>query len=412
MDQLRKEKFAQMLIKVGVNLQPGQYLILQTIPEGLELAQEVAKEAFKAKAKDVIMIINDPITDHIRGLNADVDTLRSVPDHKLEQLDYYLRQDAVQLSLMGSYPTLNNDVDTNKLIAISQAGNDVRNVVRKYIHKNVLQWTGSVVATQDWANAVYPELSDVDAFKALEDDLCKMVRVDDHSDVIANWKTHCERLGAIAKKLNEYCFKSLHITSELNTDITLDLVKDHIWTSAGQINKGKHQVSYVANMPTEEIFTDPNCYSANGIVYASRPLMIAGKLVTDFNITFKDGYAVACQASQNEDILKDALFKNDATRRLGEVALVSKHSPIRKMNKVYFNGLIDENAASHLAFGTSFPSCIKNGEKMTNEELLAKGVNVAISHNDFMIGTDKFKVVGIKDDQTEVVIMEDGDFII
>lgn len=412
MDHIRRQKYALMLIKVGVNLQPGQYLIIQTIPEALELAQEVTKEAFKAKAKDVIVFIEDPQINHIRGLNADEDTLRAVPEWKMQQLEYYLNQGACQIGLMGSYPTLNQDVETAKLLAINAASNDVRNVIRKYIHQGTLQWTGTAVATKDWAKAVYPELVEEEAYEALEDALCQMVRVDDKTDVIENWKKHVDALSKRSDILNKYNFRSLHLTSELGTDITMDLVKDHIWNSAGELNQGKHQVSYVANMPTEEVFTDPDCFSANGVAYASRPLMMSGKLVTDFSITFKDGYAIDCKASQNEEFLKDALFKDDGTRRLGEVALVSKQSPINKMNKIFFNGLIDENAASHLAFGSSFPSCIKDGTTLTKEELLLKGVNSAISHNDFMIGTDDFKVVGITYDGQSVVIMEHGDFII
>jgi len=412
MDHIRRQKYALMLIKVGVNLQPGQYLIIQTIPEALELAQEVTKEAFKAKAKDVIVFIEDPKINHIRGLNADEDTLRSVPEWKKQQLEYYLSQGACQIGLMGSYPTLNQDVETAKLLAINAASNDVRNVIRKYIHQGTLQWTGTAVATKDWAKAVYPELHEEKAYEALEDALCQMVRVDDRTDVIENWKKHCTALSKRSDILNKYNFRSLHLTSELGTDITMNLVKDHIWNSAGELNQGKHQVSYVANMPTEEVFTDPDCFSVNGVAYASRPLMMSGKLVTDFSITFKDGYAIDCKASQNVEFLKDALFKDDSTRRLGEVALVSKQSPINQMNKIFFNGLIDENAASHLAFGSSFPSCIKGGTALTKEELLQKGVNSAISHNDFMIGTDDFKVVGITYDNQSVVIMEHGDFII
>lgn len=401
-----------MLVKVGVNLQPGQYLILQTIPEALELAHCVSEEAFKAGAKDVIVLTEDPYINHLRGQYADIEVLREVPNWKLEQLEFYLSQDACQLSLMGSYPTLNKDIATDKLIAINAASNDTRNVIRKYIHKGVLQWTGTAVAIQDWATTVYPEFDKEQAFLALENALCSMARVDDETDVIKNWEMHCDALAKRAKILNEHNFKSLHITTELGTDITMYLVTDHIWSSAGDISSGKHNVRYVANMPTEEVFTDPHCFKVNGIVYASRPLLMSGKLVTDFNISFKDGYAIDCFALNNEDVLRDALFKQEGTRRLGEVAFVSKRSPINQMKRVFFNGLIDENASSHLAFGASFPNCVKNGLNLNKEELLALGVNVAISHNDFMIGTDEMKVVGVKHNGQEIVIMEHGDFAI
>ncbi len=412
MDQFRRQKFALMLVRVGVNLQPNQYLIIQTIPEALELAQEVVKEAFKAKAKDVIVFIEDPMINHSRALSATTEELRLVPNWKKEQLEHYLQQGACQLSLMGSYPTLNHDVASDKLLALSQASNDVRNVIRKHIHQGTLQWSATAVATVDWANKVFPELEPEKAFNALEDALCKMVRVDHTTDVISNWQNHIVALNERADKLNAHNFKSLHITSELGTDIRMDLVKDHIWTGANDLSIGAHKVSYVANMPTEEVFTDPDCFSTNGIVYASYPLLIAGKVVSDFSITFKDGIAIDCSAKSNVDLLKDALFKEEGTSRLGEVALVSKKSPINQMQRIFYNGLIDENAVSHLAFGSSFPGCIKNGLNMTKEELLRKGVNSAVSHNDFMIGTDEFKVVGIKANNEEVVIMQNGDFVI
>ena len=316
------------------------------------------------------------------------------------------------MGLMCSYPTLNNDVPSEKLLAKGYSSNEVRNVVRKHIHAGTLKWTGTACASMDWAKTLYPELSDEDAFLKLEDDICKMMRVDDETDPVENWKQHCNEMHEVSTKLNDYNFKSLHITSELGTDITMDLVKGHIWTSAADMGDSLVSEPYVANMPTEEIFTDPDYRSVNGIAYASFPLMMSGKLVTDFSITFKDGKAVDCHASNNEELLRDALFKNEGTRRLGEVALVSKKSPIKQMDRVFYNGLIDENAACHLAFGQSFSSNIKGGAKMSEEELLANGVNVATSHNDFMIGTLDTKVVGTTYDGQEVVIMEHGDFVI
>ena len=412
MNDVRLAKYARVLLEVGVNLQKGQILVLQASTDALKLAREVTKIAFEMGAKDVILHLEDPEVEHLRAKNCDVETLRDVPEWKKESLDYYLRQDCVQMGLMCSYPTLNNDVPSEKLLAKGYSSNEVRNVVRKHIHAGTLKWTGTACASMDWAKTLYPELSDEDAFLKLEDDICKMMRVDDETDPVENWKQHCNEMHEVSTKLNDYNFKSLHITSELGTDITMDLVKGHIWTSAADMGDSLVSEPYVANMPTEEIFTDPDYRSVNGIAYASFPLMMSGKLVTDFSITFKDGKAVDCHASNNEELLRDALFKNEGTRRLGEVALVSKKSPIKQMDRVFYNGLIDENAACHLAFGQSFSSNIKGGAKMSEEELFANGVNVATSHNDFMIGTLDTKVVGTTYDGKEVVIMEHGDFVI
>ncbi len=413
MNQVRLEKMARALLTIGVNIQPNQKLVMQASTDSIVLAREITKQAFAMGAKDVIVFFEDAEIEHLRAKNCDVETLREVPEWKKEQLDYYFRSgDAVQMGLMASYPTLNNDVDSEKLLAKGAASNEVRNVVRKYIHEGTLKWTGTARPSMNWAKSLYPELSDEDAFIKLDEQICEMMRVDDDTDPVENWKQHCENLGKISKKLNDYNFKSLHITSEIGTDITMDLVKDHIWTSAADMGSSKISEPYVANMPTEEIFTDPDYRSVNGVAVASFPLMMSGKLVTDFSITFKDGKAIDCSASNNVELLKDALFKTEFTRQLGEVALVSKQSPIKKMDRVFYNGLIDENAACHLAFGTSFPSNIKGGSDMTSEELLAKGVNVATSHNDFMIGTLDTKVVGTTFDGKQVVIMEHGDFVI
>lgn len=412
MNKGRLEKYARVLLEVGVNLQKGQILLLQTSTDALDLARCVTEKAFEMGAKDVIVHLEDPMIEHIRALNCTPETLREVPEWKKESLDYYLRQDCVQMGIMASYPTLNNDVPSINLLAQNEGKNEVRNVIRKHIHAGTLKWTGTVAPSYNWAKAIYPQLSEEDAYLKLDDALCAMMRVDDETDAVANWHEHCAQMSKVSKKLNDYNFKSLHITSEIGTDITMDLVEGHIWTSAADMGESKVNEPYVANMPTEEIFTDPDYRSVNGVAVAAYPLMMSGKLVENFSITFKDGVAVDCQASANEELLRDALFKNETTRRLGEVALVSKMSPIRQMNQVFCNGLIDENAACHLAFGQSFSSNVKGGTSMSEEELLAHGVNVATCHNDFMIGTPQIRVVGTTHDGKEVVIMDQGDFVI
>lgn len=412
MNKEMMEKTARVLVKKGVNIQPGQTLILQTDVESIELARVIATEAFENGAKDVVTIISDAQMDHIRAKYADVETLRQVPEYKKEQLDYYLRSgEAVQMGIMGTHPNLMSDIEEEKAIAIFLASNDVRNVIRKYIHAGTLQWTGSCIATEEWAEKVYPELDKQAAFEKLEEDISIMMRTNT-DDPVAAWEAHLNRLSVFSKKMNEMNFKSVHITTGLGTDIQFELVKDHIWTSANDMGEGLTKVPYCANMPTEEVFTVPNRFTTNGIAYASRPLLVSGKMVKDFWIRFENGLAVDCGASEGANVLRAQLFKDENTRRLGEVAFVSKQSAITRLNRVYYNGLIDENAASHLAFGSSFPSNIKNGTKMSREELLAAGVNDASSHNDFMIGTLDMKVVGTTYDGKEIMIMEEGDFVL
>lgn len=405
------EKYADVLVRVGLNIQKGQTLFLQCCPEALELARAVSEKALQIGAKDVRVNISDPYVEQIRGKYLTKEQCAVVPQWMKDEETYYLDEDGVQLALLGTYPDLMNEVSDENAMALAYASNELRNVVRKYIHAGEIQWCGTALPTLEWARKVYPELEDDEALKQLENDIIRMMRLD-HDDPIQAWNEHCQRLKKIGDKLNAYQFQSLHLQSELGTDLTMDLVENHIWCSAADEGDSKVKAKYIANMPTEEIFTDPHCDSVNGIAYASKPLIINGKLVKDFWIRFENGLAVDCGASQNVEFLRNALFKDDRTRRLGEVAFVSKQSVINQTGRLYYNGLIDENAASHLAFGTSFPSNIKGGSNMSTDELIAHGVNVASSHNDFMVGTEEYHVEGITHDGQVVVIMDHGDFVI
>lgn len=405
------EKYAKMLLKVGVNLQKGQILYLQAATENRDIALEVVKQAFIMGAKDVVVEWNDPELNHLRATYASEETLREVPDFKKEAVDYYLRQGACQMGLGTTYPDLMNDVDPAKAKALGAASNDLRNVIRAYIHKGVLQWTGTALPNKEWAKKVYPELDEEKAYEKLTENILDMVRVNEDTDPIENWRIHCENLSKRSTWLNNKQFDKLHITTELGTDIEIGLVKNHIWTSAADMGDASTPV-YVANIPTEEIFTDPDKYRVNGKAVASRPLNMGGKLVEGFSMTFEKGRCVNAEAKTNLQNLEDVINTSEASHYLGEVALVSKQSPITKMERVFFNGLIDENAASHLALGSSFPTNVKGGTKMTPEELDKIGVNMAVNHNDFMIGTPDMKVVGIYEDGSEELIMEHGDFVI
>ncbi|MFI3284850.1 MAG: aminopeptidase [Erysipelotrichaceae bacterium] len=402
-------KYARLLVEKGINIQPGQTLLLQACLEAKDIALEVSKQAFERGAKDVVIQWDEPELTRLRAEYCDAETLRSVKSYELEEIDDILTNNGVQMGLNGTYPNLFDGIENEKAFAIGQHKNDLRNVVRKHIHQG-MQWTGCAFPNKAWATKVYPDLSPEDAHAKLEDAVCKMVRVNDDLDPIVEWDKHCERLGTFSQWLNSLGLKSLHITSELGTDITMEVVENHIWVSAGEMGD-QERTPYIANIPTEEIFCDPHKLTVNGIAYASRPLIMNGKLVTDFSITFKDGKAVDCTAATNIDALKETINKDATSCYLGEVALVSKQSPITQTNTVFFNGLVDENAASHLALGNSFPDCIKGGSKMSKEELDACGVNSSAVHCDFMIGTPDFKVVGTTKAGETVTLMEHGDFV-
>lgn len=413
MEKWKAEKYARALVEVGVNILPGEKLLLQADTNAADLSREIVKAAFAKGARDVEVMWSDPETEHTRVMNASPEVLREAPQWKQDGLDSVFSDGkGVLISVHGTYPTLNLDVPDENRRANALSGNDLRNVIRKYIHKAVLKWTGTVYPTVDWAKKVFPEYDEETAYTMLEDALCMMMRIDRDSDPVENWHRHLAELSERSRKLNEYNFKTLHIASELGTDLTMDLVEGHIWVSAGEMGAGNVSSPYVANMPSEEVFTDPDFHSVNGIVYASFPINMSGKLVKGLWMRFENGKAVDCGADEGADALREALFRDETTRQLGEIALVSKQSPIKKTGRIFYNGLIDENAACHIAFGTSFPDCVRGGTEMTREQLIELGVNHSVSHNDIMIGTDDLMIAGITHHGREIPVMEHGDFVL
>ncbi|MBQ8996192.1 MAG: aminopeptidase, partial [Oscillospiraceae bacterium] len=308
MKEWAAKKYADALVSVGVNLQPGEKLVLQSDIEAKDLAREIVNKAFERGARDVEVMWTDSQTEASRAKNSTAPLLREMPEWKMEGMDSILSDGTgVQIGVSCPFPSLHEGISDENLMAQSLANNDLRNVVRKYIHKGDLKWTGTVYPTADWAKQVFPEYDENTALEMLEDAVCKMMRVDENSDPVENWKEHCRKLAERSKKLNEYNFKTLHITTELGTDLWMDLVEDHIWVSAGEMGSTNVNAPYVANMPTEEVFTDPDFRTVHGVAYASFPLYIDGKLVKDFSITFENGKAVDCSASEGIEFLKAAL---------------------------------------------------------------------------------------------------------
>ena len=206
--------------------------------------------------------------------------------------------------------------------------------------------------------------------------------------------------------MTEYNFKTLHYTNEMGTDLTIDLPENHMWLS-GQAQTTSNR-PFIANIPTEEIYTSPLKNSANGTVYASKPLVIRGTVIEGIRFDLKDGKIIEAHADKGEDVLKAELDSEESARYFGEVALVPYDSAISNQNLLFYNTLFDENAACHIAFGFSYPTCIKGGSNMTEDQLQALGLNQCGIHNDFMVGTKDLKIVGTTHDGKEVTVFENG----
>jgi aminopeptidase len=270
------------------------------------------------------------------------------------------------------------------------------------------QWSIGAYATPVWAKKVVPALNQEAAVDALWEAIFKTCRIAGDGKTVEAWKKHNEVMTKRCQKLMDYNFKTLHYTNSLGTDLTVTLPENHVWAGGSEFSQ--NGIEFVANIPTEEIFTAPRYDGVNGRVYAALPLALDGNLVKDFYMDFQAGKIVNVHAEEGEEFLKAAIALDEGASYLGEVALVPYDSPIRATNILFYNTLFDENASCHLAFGSAYPNCVKGGEKKTSEEQKQLGLNQSITHNDFMVGTRDLSIMGTTHDGREVPVFVDGNF--
>ena len=258
---------------------------------------------------------------------------------------------------------------------------------------------------------VFPNAkTDEEAVSLLWDAILKASRVTIDKDPVLEWKNHNKYLSNHTKLLNDYNFKYLHFKNSLGTDLTVELVKNHIWL--GGAEKSSKGVIFNANIPTEEVFTMPYKYGTQGKVVATKPLNYEGKLIEDFYLVFKDGKVVEYDAKKEKVALESLLNTDEGSKYIGEIALISHDSPISNMNILFYETLFDENASCHMALGKAYPINIKNGPNMEMEELEALGYNNSINHVDFMFGSDDMEIIGEKESGEKVEIFKKGNFVI
>ena len=408
MDNAKLKKYAELLVKSGGNVQPGQPVIIGCGVEHAAFGRMVQEMAYDAGADEVIMDWTDDFTNRtkfLRGADAIFDTF---PQWKVDWFKHYDDRGAVYLRIGGSDPDLLAGVDPGRLRRFSKVANTATKAHSALTMSNTLRWSILAVATPAWAKKVFPGVPEEEAVEKLWAAILKGARADG-ADPIKDWDTHKNNFTSRVDYLNGKNFDALHITTGLGTDLTLGLVKNHIWVGGGDVDK--KGIPFFPNLPTEEIFTMPDLNRADGRVVASMPLSYQGNLLEGFEMTFKDGRVESFKADKNEATLANIIEMDEGARRLGEVALVADSSPISQMGILFYNTLFDENASSHLALGKAYPNNMAGGDEMSTEERLAKGCNDSLLHVDFMFGTSDMKVVGIAADGSETVFFDKGEFI-
>ncbi|HFR3407763.1 TPA: aminopeptidase [Streptococcus suis] len=402
-------KYAKLLVSTGINVQPGHTVQLTIGVEQAELARLIVKEAYAHGAKEVLVNWLDDVIARERLVNVDVELLEQVHPQRITEMNYLLERKASRLVVLSEDPGAYDGVDPEKLSRNARALSQALNPMRQASQANKISWTLGAASGLEWAKKVFPNaVSDEEAVNLLWDQIFKTCRIYEE-DPIKAWEEHEARLVAKAKVLNDEQFVKLHYTAP-GTDLVLGMPKNHLWEAAGSVNaQGEH---FIANMPTEEVFTAPDYRVADGYVTSTKPLSYNGNIIEGIKVTFKDGEIVDVTAEKGDEVMKKLVFDNAGARGLGEVALVPDKSPISQSGVTFFNTLFDENASNHLAIGQAYAFSIEGGTEMSQEELKEAGLNRSDVHVDFMIGSNKMNIDGIREDGTRVPIFRDGEWAI
>ena len=405
-DEQLLQKYAELTVHVGLNLQPGQRLLVRAPVETAPFVRLVAANAYKAGARYVDVQWSDELVTKARFEYAPRDSFEEYPVYLAEGRQEYARSGDASLAVYAEDPDLLKDAD-QELVAIAVKTNSTHNKpFLNLLTRNQFNWSLVSIPIPSWAAKVFPDLPAEERLARLWKVIFKVCRVD-LEDPVEAWRQHLSELSARCETLNRQRFTTLHYTGP-GTDLTIGLPHGHMWKSGSTTSAGG--IAYVANMPTEEVFTLPHRERVDGTVSSTLPLSYTGTLIEDFQLTFEQGRVVNFQAARGETALAKLLETDEGARRLGEVALVPHSSPVAQSGVLFYNTLFDENASSHLALGKAYQDCMEGGESMPDEDFAAAGGNDSLSHVDFMVGSDQLDIDGILADGTRQPVMRGGEW--
>ena len=399
--------FAELVLGIGVNLQKGQGLEIVCPVEKSEVAVAFSEKAYEMGARIVNVRWSCEKTDRVNYLYAEEEALTDIPKWFVDSKNYLVKKGFCYVAIDAEDPSAFKDVPSEKLAAVSKKKSKLLKAFSDEVMSNGIRWCVVSVPTESWAKKIFPAAAD--PVEELSSAIEKTMRLDEKNPLEA-WQKHIATLNRRAEFMNAKNFEYLHYTSANGTDLMLGLAENHVWVSAQE--KAKDGVPFVANMPTEEIFTAPHKDKINGVVKSALPLSYNGQIIENFSFTFKKGKVVDFSAEKGYDVLKKLLETDAGTLSLGEAALIGKNSPIAKSGILFLNTLFDENASCHLALGKGYPTTVKGGAEMTVKELKKLGVNDSVEHVDFMIGSPDLSVTGIGYDKSETPLFVDGEWVI
>ena len=398
-----QRKYAYTLARVGLNVQKGQPVLVEACVEGAYFTPIFAEECYKLGASNVIIHYLDEANMKVAAQYRSDEDVRRVEDWEVMQNQKYLDEGACFVRLEGVNPALMADVPEAQANAVFAHIDAVRNIMRKASREKHCQWLIAMIPTKEWADTIMTDISEEERFDELWKLLLKLCYIDEENDVVKTWEEKNQRKQAKGEVIDSYHFTKLHYTASNGTDLTVELTPDSKFCFKPK-DIMPNYIPHNANIPTEEICTTPEKFGTEGVVYASRPLVLGGKSIENFGFRFEKGKVVEVIAKEGKEMLEALVQMDENAGYLGECALVEYHSPISMSGRVFYTTLIDENASCHLALGRGLSRKQPDDPKYT--------FNDSMIHIDFMIGTEDMHITGTTDEGKEVVIFDKGDFAI
>jgi aminopeptidase len=408
------DKYAEVTVKVGLNLQPGQRLLIGVPTRGnlgtpidlAPLVHLIATKAYQCGARLVEVLWDDEQLRLIRYQYAEKDSFEEYPTWRADAAIEFAQESDAVLIIHAEDPDLFLEEEPTRINIVRQAALQHIKPFSELQIKNHMNWTVITAPREGWLKKVLPNLPAENREEKFWELLFKICRTDT-PDPIAAWMNHIDDLTARRETLNRKQYDALKLMGP-GTDLTIGLPKGHIWSAARM--SSQNGIPFTANIPTEEIFTIPHKDRTEGVVSSSKPLSYGPMYIEDFSLTFSEGKAVGASSRVGEDSLHKILETDEGASMLGEIALVPHSSPISQLDMLFYNTLIDENAASHIALGRAFRFSIEGGESMNDNEFSSAGGNQSLVHVDFMIGSGDMDVDGLSEDGTSEPVMRDGEW--
>jgi aminopeptidase len=405
--EARLGKYADVIVEIGLNIQPGQKLMIVAHLEAVPLVRAVAARAYQRGARLVDVLWDDEYLALARLENAPRDSFEEYPEWKSRAMADHASSQGAVLSIRALNPDLLSGQDTDLIMTMQRTEAKHRAAFSKAITANDTNWSLVASPAVGWSGKVFADIPASERIDRTWEAIFEMSRIN-HPDPVAHWREHIRGLDARSAYMNAKQYDALHLTAP-GTDLIIGLPKNHLWAAAGTTST-PFGVVFTANIPTEEIWTAPDRARVDGVVRSAKPLNLQGVLIDKFSVTFKDGRVTDIQAEQGGDVLRKLVETDEGAARLGEIALVPNSSPISQFGRLFYHTLYDENASVHIAFGRAYAFNIQGGEKLSEEDLLAAGANRSLIHTDFMIGSGEMDIDGLAGDGSAEPLMRSGEW--